>query len=644
MVLLELALLGIRNFQQITRFEFTPGLNLVHGSNGSGKTTLRDAILLSFFGQNQEQPSTLIHSSSRSTCQTAITFKTKNGEVYRLANDFVKNIAILSRHDPAMQKFLPIEKRRDNVHQWFQQQCGGLLGQRVSHYFSLDRSRLPSFQVKHGISQQTEFPPAPGELLEPAPPETVAEFVRPSDPIAKQKRLQELRTMADKAEEFFQLEEQLSDAKSHVAILKRKLADLNKLDQELEQTQEKAKKFGEIEGTAEQLEELVDEFEAKLVERNREYNTLEEDRSLLEHQLNMIPTDPIYKNKLFIAGAVSTALSFGMGLFLTLPGLYQHLYLLVLLVGLGLTAASVLVDMRWNSRKKLLEEKLHNKLKNVELLEARFRRENLKFFDLMKKTNTDSVEAFKEKLKAYDFISGSRQRLLEERERLLEGKELQSLQAQYDENLGRIQEMNHKIKGYQGVPLDLLSLREEIRILENEVASTLGGKQQAIRQTGVVGQTIPTQQNQALPTRQNGHQNSIHELIRDPLVNQNQLLNAAREIFKRVSLGTYLDFTLDESSQIHLLHNGSSTPVSIETLSPGTLDQVFLSFYLALLLNLSLDYQFPVLLDDPLVSLDPKRQEVVLEILRQISEKRQVVLLSCQPYPPKEGENQIRLP
>jgi energy-coupling factor transporter ATP-binding protein EcfA2 len=675
MILLELALLGVRNFQQITRLEFSPGLNFIQGGNGSGKTTLRDTILLSLFGQLPEQFQTLIHGSSRSTCQAAITFKTKNGDLCRLAKDFVKDIAILSKHDPSIQKFLPIEKRRENVLRWFQQQCGGLQEHRISYYFSLSLSRLPSYRLGPDMLQPVE-----SSSLSAGPPaaslssQTAMEFAKPGDLIAKQKRLQELKAIADKAEELFQLEEQISDAQSRVGILKRKLADLQRVDQEIEQINEKAKTFTglseglagparargvgasedvleghrtgpHIEGwTAEQLQELVEEFESKLTERNREYQTLEEDRSLLEHQLGIIPIDPIYKNKLFIAGAVATALSFGIGLFVTLPGFYQHFYLLGLSVGLGLMATSVVVDMRWHSRKKLLEDKLQGKLKNIELLEARFRRENIKFFDLLKKTNTDSVETFKEKLKAYEFLSGSRQRLFEERERLLEGQDIQSLQTEYDEKLGLIQEVNQKMKRYQGIPVDLPSLRDEIRILEKEVAAASGGKQHARSQAGFMRHTPPSQQSKDSPNLNNGHQNSIHELLKDPLVTQNQLFNTAREIFKKVSFGTYLDLILDESSRISLIPNGSPTPVPLEALSHGTLDQVFLSLYLGLLLNLSPDYAFPVLLDDPLVTLDSKRQEVILEVLREISQQRQVILLSCTFYPGKEGEGQIRLP
>jgi DNA repair exonuclease SbcCD ATPase subunit len=639
MILLELALLGVRNFQQITRFEFSPGLNLIQGGNGSGKTTLREALLFSLFGHSSEQAQSLIHPSSASTCQAAITFKAENGEMYRLAKDFVKDIVILSKYDPSIKKFLPIEKRKENVLRWLQQQCGGLNGSQISHYFVLDRSRLASSYRDPGEPRQAEV----STLVEPPAVQTVFESKRPQDSAAKQKRLQELKAIADQAEQLFQLEEQLSDAQSRVGVLKRKLADMKKLDQELEQILEKAKPFAALEGTTEQLQQLVEEFEEKLTERNREYQSLEDDRSLLEHQLVLVPTDPIYKNKTFIAGGVATILSFVSGLFVSLPGLYQHLYLLGLLIGLALMAIAVIMDMGWLSRKKILEDKIHGKLKNIELLEARFRRENIKFFDLLKKTNTDSVDAFKEKIKAYDFLLGSRQRLCEEQERLLEGKESEALQLEFEEKSGLIQELTKKIKGYQNIPSDLPSLREEIRILEKELAFSSGGQRYTLSSGPSVQTDLPTQFEVSVKT-ENGNHDSIKGLMQDPLAgNVNRLLDAARGVFKKLSRGAYTDILLQDSSHINLLPNNSSTPVPLETLSHGTLDQVFLSLYLGLIMNWGSGYPFPLLLDDPLLTLDSNRQEIILETLREIGKERQVILLSTAPYSTKEGDRQIRL-
>lgn len=643
-MILEVALLGVRNFQKVTRLEFCPGLNLVLGNNGSGKTTLRDALLWGLLGQSREQAQTLYGRSGSAACQAAITFKAQNGEVYRLAKDFMKDIGILSKLDTPTQKFIPIEKRKDNVLRWLQQQCGGLDGQRIAHYFSLDRYRLPSNLPGRGKPQQTEV----STLVDTTRLQSLKEPTVQGESVDKVKRLQELKKSAEKAEQAFQIEEQLTDTQSRVGVLKRKLSDLKKVEQELEQINERAAVFAGLEGTIEQLEQFIEEFEERLRERNREHQTLEEDRSLLEHQLNFIPTDPVYKNKLFLSGVGITALSLGIGLFLTLPGLYQHLYLLGLLIGIGLLGASIVIDMRWQSRKKLLEDKLQNKLKNTELLEARFRRENAKFFDLLKKTNTDSLDGFKEKVKAYELLRVSRKRLMEEKERILEGKEQEALKKEYQEKLALMEDLQKKLKNYEGIPADLPSLREEISILEKEVAAQKRFPLQQSITAEKDTQASLTQLTNPSSRPGNGTYGPIGGLLQDPLIpDRPKFFGTVREIFQKVSSGANLDLAFDAScppdEQITLTPVGSSTPLQLKELSPGILDQIFLSIYLGLLMNLGPDYNFPVLLDDPFLTLDQKRQEMILEVLREIGKSRQVILLSYVPYPPKNGDRQIRL-
>ena len=660
MILLELALLGVRNFQQITRFEFCPGLNFVQGGNGSGKTTLRDALLFSLFDHTPEESEKIIHRSCPSTCQSAITFKIKNGEVYRLAKDFIKNVGILSKYDPSTRKFITIEKRRENVLRWLQQVCGGLEGHQISYYFSLDRSRLPSVSAGRIKTEETSSFSAMGGPIGHSKVDVAFGPESQENTTRKLKRLQELKALAEKAEQVYQLEEQLSDAQSRVGILKRKLSDLKEVDWELEQINEKIGAFTGLEGTPEHLRQLVEEFEEKLGERNREHRTLEEDRTLLEHQISMIPAGPIYKRKAFLMGALATSLSFGAGLFVSLSGIYQHLYLVGLLMGLGFMAASIIVDARWLSRKKILADKLHGKLKNMELLEARFRRVNAKFFELLKKTHTDSVQAFKEKMNAYDLLSATHQRLLEESKRVLEGKEPPALQQEYEEKSGLVQEIEREIKNYHEIPPDLPSLYEEIRAVEKELASASGGRGQASLQqsaSGGSGEVTQPSDGKDIPANYgNGLHDPIKMLLQDPLVRSHgQVSSTAREIFTKLSLGAYRDLMILDSStassalgglgggRVGLFAKDSSDPVPLEELSSGTLDQVFISLYLGFLMTLGHNHPFPLLLDDPLLTLDPQRQKIVLDILRDLSQKRQVILLSHMPYPIRDGERQIRL-
>jgi ABC-type cobalamin/Fe3+-siderophores transport system ATPase subunit len=58
---------------------------------------------------------------------------------------------------------------------------------------------------------------------------------------------------------------------------------------------------------------------------------------------------------------------------------------------------------------------------------------------------------------------------------------------------------------------------------------------------------------------------------------------------------------------------------------------------------LSQSYPFPLILDNPLPFLDPPHQLMVLDILREIAQNRQVLLLSSVAYPSRTSDHLIIL-
>lgn len=65
-------------------------------------------------------------------------------------------------------------------------------------------------------------------------------------------------------------------------------------------------------------------------------------------------------------------------------------------------------------------------------------------------------------------------------------------------------------------------------------------------------------------------------------------------------------------------------------LSRGTRDQLYLSLRLALADEMTAGAEpLPLVLDDPLVNFDDARQKAALEIIRRVSQRRQVILLTC---------------
>ena len=54
-------------------------------------------------------------------------------------------------------------------------------------------------------------------------------------------------------------------------------------------------------------------------------------------------------------------------------------------------------------------------------------------------------------------------------------------------------------------------------------------------------------------------------------------------------------------------------------------------------------YPHPLILDDPMTALDPRRREAALDILREIAQNRQVLLFSSVSCPEREGDHRINL-
>ncbi len=89
-----------------------------------------------------------------------------------------------------------------------------------------------------------------------------------------------------------------------------------------------------------------------------------------------------------------------------------------------------------------------------------------------------------------------------------------------------------------------------------------------------------------------------------------------------------------------------SAPTSLKpaNLSKGTLDQPYFAVRFALLEFLSPGDGSPLILDDALVHWDPNRRSATLELLDEISAKRQVLLFTCEGYGSEFADSLVLLP
>jgi uncharacterized protein YhaN len=105
----------------------------------------------------------------------------------------------------------------------------------------------------------------------------------------------------------------------------------------------------------------------------------------------------------------------------------------------------------------------------------------------------------------------------------------------------------------------------------------------------------------------------------------------AAEIFSAITGGRYQGVLLSRDFSLSAEPTGDASQRSIQLLSQGAADQLYLSVRLAICdMVLPRDKAVPLILDDALVSFDDERLHAALDYLLRESETRQILLFTCQ--------------
>ena len=116
------------------------------------------------------------------------------------------------------------------------------------------------------------------------------------------------------------------------------------------------------------------------------------------------------------------------------------------------------------------------------------------------------------------------------------------------------------------------------------------------------------------------------------------------QLLARLTRDRYHDVKLERNLSIKAMQSGDVAVPSTSDLSTGARGQLALALRLAVADYLSIDEPHPVILDDALVHFDEERLSDALELLREFSERRQVIYLTCHDYLSKiEGANIISM-
>ena len=454
----------------------------------------------------------------------------------------------------------------------------------------------------------------------------------------KTSRLEEIQNALALADQIEKLSEQMDEAQSRLSELKRKRERHEVHTQELKQLLAKQAAYEGFSDMPKNASNLLDEYQMAEKTHAQELRELDEQKREVEDQIAMIPATPIFLSRLFLTGIGVMILSLLLAFLLSLKGVWQTLYVLGLLLGAGLVAVSVFLDVRRLTQRKTIENKRDELSHAKESFEARFKKQNTIVFDLIKKTACQNADQLKDKIRNYEELLQSIQHLKEEQSRLLGGKSLNELEREHQTYSVAAKELESKIKGIQGAPADIYSLQEEMRMIQREIEDhqTLKAKPNVAAENGEsADQTAPQKSGPSAPW--------LPPSKGLEAIPKRQLETLATSWLRRLTQGRYDRIAYDSLSNLTLIgQNGKPAP--LEQLSSGVRDLVYLSILWA-------GWQFtshgtpslPLILDEPFVGLDESGRRVAVEALKELGQNRQIILLTTASHPIQDNLHLIEL-
>jgi uncharacterized protein YhaN len=271
------------------------------------------------------------------------------------------------------------------------------------------------------------------------------------------------------------------------------------------------------------------------------------------------------------------------------------------------------------------EENIKEKLKVINL-------SHIQFHEIF-----DEVEKIIVKLKQREEIESTLKASEEAYKVLLKDRDIEAISEELQEFLNDTQEFSYESeeeleKEMKEKQQDLLNTEKEIKDVENAINNAFIGKRTVVvieEDLEKVKEEIEKQEKnlKALDAAILFLEESFKEVQKSfgPVLN-----NKVGEVFSKLTSGSYGEVKVSESYELKVRSTSNNELMSIDYLSNGTWDQVYLSLRIALINLIFGNEKVPIILDEAFVQYDDIRLQKALDLLLEISKHKQIILFTCQ--------------
>ena len=594
MIILELACFGLRSFRQMTKLALRPGLNVIHGRTGAGKSTLFECLQIVLFGLDPRPLRDGITGAGGSA-QAAVTVRLRSGAIHRLVMDFAKETFHILTWDPNGKSFTPAVTDASALPEFWRPECNGL--------------PLETVRTLVAWSPRSTFTPGGDAAPDftggiPVP----AHALTSEERAAMVQRLAELNTRLAEAERSERADDERAEAAAKETELRSRLASLSTLRARREASAERTDEMTPFLQVPKDLDAQLERYVKAIPALHEERTALEEVAGALGLEIEGLAAQSLVKTPIFLGGAGLTALAFLAGAIITLTGWMQHLYLIGLVGGLGLLIASLALDFRRLGQKKSLEARRDELVTKASHLDDRLKKSYAAPIALMTRTTCPDPETLQAKRRAALDWAAEQADFDREEKAMLRGATRDALEADWQAAKARIEALLREV----GERVDVESLRDAIGLVTRELEAPTAGA--------------------ARPTAPSGPGGG------DPLQAHAAEINAC---LLRLSEDRLEALSARDGAVLVRRRGGSEAP--LDTLSAGEARVARVAIAVGAWAARHAEFDFPLLLDDPLSALDPATRAVLLDTLTRLGAGRQIIVFANEPAPNAPGIAQTAL-